>query len=198
MSLFYGFSTPGQISFTDFPCFSASGAVSGGVAGRTLYLNGALQQFNVVLDLQSADQTASSFTGTAQFLDAQGNLVNSCITSTGVIVPLGNGLAAALLIGGFPLPPGPTITTSVLPSGTVGVSYSAVVGATVGIVPFGWSIFSGALPPGLSLSPISGQPLNIGITGTPVTAGTYDFTIRVGDDVSPPRYATKDLRIVIN
>jgi hypothetical protein len=93
---FYGFSTPGQITYSDFPCFSASGTVTGAVAGRTLHLNGALQQFNVVLDLHSADQNESSFTGTAQFLDTSGNIVNSCMTPTGTIVPLGTGLATAM------------------------------------------------------------------------------------------------------
>jgi Putative Ig domain len=41
--------------------------------------------------------------------------------------------------------------------------------------PFTWTVDSGTLPPGLSLS--SGGA----ITGTPTAAGTYNFTLRVVD-----------------
>jgi len=61
----------------------------------------------------------------------------------------------------------PTITTTSLPSGTVGVPYSQTLGVTGGTTPFTWSITSGTLPPGLSLDPSSGA-----ITGTPTTPGT--------------------------
>ncbi|MEW5767715.1 MAG: putative Ig domain-containing protein [bacterium] len=74
-----------------------------------------------------------------------------------------------------------TITTTSVPSGTVGTAYSQIVSATGGTTPYTWSILSGSLPPGLSLTP--GTP-NATISGTPTTAGTYNFTVRVTDAAS--------------
>jgi hypothetical protein len=71
-------------------------------------------------------------------------------------------------------------TTSTLPAGTVGSSYSAGVSAanlnTSGPVPnvSGPVAALGSLPPGLSVLPGSGTAT---ITGTPTTAGTYNFTM---------------------
>jgi hypothetical protein len=65
----------------------------------------------------------------------------------------------------------PTITsTSPLPAGTVGTAYSQTLAAT-GDATITWSVTSGSLPAGLSLS--SGGA----ITGTPTTAGTSTPTI---------------------
>ena len=58
---------------------------------------------------------------------------------------------------------------------TVGVSYSATLSASGGTSPYTYSIASGSLPPGLSLSS-SGS-----ISGKPTTAGTYSFTTKVVD-----------------
>ncbi len=65
----------------------------------------------------------------------------------------------------------PTITTSSLPSGTVGVSYSASLTAS-GTTPITWSKASGDLPVDLTLS-TSGD-----ISGTPTTAGTFAFIVQ--------------------
>ncbi len=74
-------------------------------------------------------------------------------------------------------PQAPTITTSSLPGGTVGQSYSATLQASGGTTPYSWSIASGSLPSGLSLSS-SGT-----ISGTPTSPGTATFTVRVtGND----------------
>ncbi len=68
----------------------------------------------------------------------------------------------------------PTITTvSPLPSGTVGSAYSRAITASGGTTPYFWSIVSGDLPSGLSLS---GSGL---ISGLPNTVTTTDFTVQV-------------------
>lgn len=68
----------------------------------------------------------------------------------------------------------PTITTTCpLPAGTVGVAYNQTLSATGGKTPYTWSISDGTLPPGLSLNPGTGL-----VSGTPTTAGTFNFTIR--------------------
>ncbi|WP_164931844.1 putative Ig domain-containing protein [Dyella sp. M7H15-1] len=72
----------------------------------------------------------------------------------------------------------PTITTSTVPNGTVGVSYSTTISASGGNSPYTFSLASGSLPPGLSLSS-SGV-----FSGTPTAGGSYTFTVRVTDAAS--------------
>jgi len=86
--------------------------------------------------------------------------------------------------------PGPlTITTSSLASGTVGTGYSQTLAATGGTPPYTWSLYSGSLPAGLTLSS-SGS-----INGAPTASGTSNFTVRATDNVSAT--ATKALSIVV-
>jgi Putative Ig domain len=63
-----------------------------------------------------------------------------------------------------------------LPPGIVGTAYNAVVSVSGGTTPYQFSVVSGSLPVGLSLNPSADT-----ISGTPVTAGTYKFTVRVVD-----------------
>ena len=71
-------------------------------------------------------------------------------------------------------PTPPTITADCpLPSGTVGSSYSTILGASGGTTPYSWSLSSGSLPSGLNLNSNAGI-----ISGTPTTANTDNFTIR--------------------
>ncbi len=68
-----------------------------------------------------------------------------------------------------------SITTTSLPQGQQGVSYNASLSATGGTPPYTWSLASGSLPSGLSLSS-AGQ-----ISGLPSAAGTSSFTVAVTD-----------------
>ena len=70
-----------------------------------------------------------------------------------------------------------TVTTTSLPSGTVGSGYSQQLTLTAsgGMSPYTWSVSAGALPAGLGLS-TTGV-----ISGTPTTAGTASFTVQVVD-----------------
>ena len=70
------------------------------------------------------------------------------------------------------------ITTSSTPGGTEGAAYSVQLNATGGTTPYTWSISSGALPSGLTLS-AAGL-----ISGTPTTTGTFIFTALVTDAVA--------------
>lgn len=88
-------------------------------------------------------------------------------------------------------PPVPTITTTSLPNGTVGTAYSQTVSATGGTPAYTWSISAGSLPPPLTINASSGV-----ISGTPTTAGTYSFTVKVTDSNS--QTATQALSIVIS
>ena len=70
------------------------------------------------------------------------------------------------------------ITTTSLPNGTVSKAYSAVINASNGCTPYKWTIASGALPAGVTARP-STTTTSLNLTGTPATAATYSFTVKV-------------------
>jgi hypothetical protein len=90
------------------------------------------------------------------------------------------------------LPPeAPTITTEAVSSGTVGEFYCCGnLFASGGVQPYTWSVVAGALPPGLELPRRENT-----ISGTPTTAGTFTFTVRVTDDLGA--FSEKELFITI-
>ena len=81
----------------------------------------------------------------------------------------------------------PVITTTTLPDGIVGTSYNQTLTAT-GTTPVNWSMSSGNLPTGLSLS-AAGV-----ISGTPTAAGVFNFTIKATNSVGND---TKALSILV-
>jgi hypothetical protein len=87
-------------------------------------------------------------------------------------------------------------TTSPLPTGTVGVSYSQTLAATGGSGSYTWSVSAGALPAGLTLAVGTGV-----ISGQPTTAGAPSFTIQVTDtnsvSTTKPFSVTIDPALVI-
>ncbi len=85
----------------------------------------------------------------------------------------------------------PSITYT-FTSGTVGRSYSDFIRVDNGVSPYTWTKMSGTIPPGLSLSK-SGNYLYL--RGTPTSAGTYYFTLRVRDYYS--NTATKSFTMTI-
>lgn len=82
------------------------------------------------------------------------------------------------------------ITTTTLPGGTTGTSYSQQLSAAGGTTPYSWTVASGSLPAGLGLSS-SGV-----IGGTPTAAGSSTFTVQVTDAAS--RSATQSLTLVVS
>ena len=90
--------------------------------------------------------------------------------------------------------PGPLVITSTgdLTRGTVAVNYSHQLQRIGGTGPYTWSLDSGALPGGLSLSTSTGI-----ISGTPTAAGTFTFTVKVSD-TTPSTATSSTLRIVID
>ena len=80
----------------------------------------------------------------------------------------------------------PVITTTTLQGGKAGAAYSQTLAAT-GTAPISWSIESGSLPAGLTLSGNT-------ISGTPTTAGTFTFEVKAANGAGSD---TKELSIVI-
>ena len=81
----------------------------------------------------------------------------------------------------------PQIVTNNLPAGVTGTAYSAPLEAT-GTAPITWSLASGNLPNGLTLSSAGV------ISGTPTAAGTFNFTVQATNSAGSD---TKALAITI-
>jgi hypothetical protein len=76
-----------------------------------------------------------------------------------------------MVIAGSPL----SVVTSALPAANVGAAYSVFLVRAGGAAPYVWDVESGTLPPGIALSDAGD------LVGTPTTAGSYEFTVRVQD-----------------
>ena len=87
--------------------------------------------------------------------------------------------------------PALAVTTSSLPAGVISSPYPSTQLTAANVYGTGtWTVSSGSLPAGLSLSS-EGV-----ISGTPTTGGTANFTVRVADDGGSA--ATKALSIVVS
>src|SRR5262249_32916549 len=134
---------------------------------------------------------------TSQVTWASSNTAAATINSSGLATAVAVGtttISARLGTGGgrtgVNVVAGPlTITTSALPSATVGVAYTATLTATGGTPPYTWALASGTLPAGLTLTPSTGA-----ITGTPTAARTAHFTVRVTPGA---QNVTKGLRTTV-
>lgn len=84
------------------------------------------------------------------------------------------------------------VSTTSLPSGTIGAAYSATLQVSGGTAPYTWSIASGNIPAGLSLNTNTGL-----ISGTPTASGTANFTASVTDSESPAQTKSVTLSIAI-
>ncbi len=84
------------------------------------------------------------------------------------------------------------VTSSPLPSGTDHVKYHKVqLVASGGMAPYKWTISTGTLPHGITLS-------SAGLlSGTPTVSGTFLFTVKVKDSSSPKESTTKKFTLKI-
>jgi hypothetical protein len=158
-------SCPTNVAATGSP-YSSSVVASGGTGPYTYaVIFGSLP---TGLSLNSSTGaitgTPSGGAGTSNFTFQINDSVGDITTFSCSIV-----VSAATLIASCP----PATT------GSLGVAYSSSFSAAGGTPPYTWSIFAGALPTGLSLTPATGA-----VTGTPTVAGSFAFTGRVTDSVA--------------
>ena len=126
-------------------------------------------------------------------LSLVGSTISGTPTATGtseftVKVTSGDGQIATRPLS-IKVLPGLSVTTASLPAGIVDTAYATTLTATGGDSTFVWSIASGTLPDGLTLSADT-------ISGTPTTAGTSTFTVQVA--TGDGQTATKELSIAIH
>jgi hypothetical protein len=122
--------------------------------------------------------TAGKYDFTLQVIDSSGVTATKDL-SISAVVPTG-------------------ITTTSLPNGKMNIAYSQTLVAFGGIGSYTWTVTSGTLPTGISLIANSGYlgVMTGFITGTPTTAGTSNFTVKVTD--SSGLSATQALSITIS
>jgi hypothetical protein len=85
-----------------------------------------------------------------------------------------------------------SITASSLAAGTSSTAYSQTLSASGGTTPYAWSVASGTLPAGLTLAPSTGV-----ISGTPTTAASSTFTVKVTDGGSPAQTKSASTSITV-
>jgi hypothetical protein len=154
---------------------------------------GTSQQFTAIATY--SDGTTQDVTGTATWSSSNttaatisaGGLATGSRTGSTTISATQSGVTGSttLTVQMTPL----TVTTTSLPDATQNAPYSVTVAAKGGNPPYTWSLASGTLPSGLSLS--SGGV----ISGTPSSRGAFGFTVRATDAAS--QSATQPLNLIV-
>ncbi|MFC6645737.1 putative Ig domain-containing protein [Granulicella cerasi] len=89
-------------------------------------------------------------------------------------------------------PAPPSLTTTALPDGAVGVQYSASLGVANGTSPFTCTVTSGTLPAGLTMG------AGCVISGLPTAVANVSLGIKVTDSGSPAQSGTGTVTLKIN
>ncbi|MEP7365156.1 MAG: putative Ig domain-containing protein, partial [Acidobacteriota bacterium] len=150
---------------------------TGGTGPYTYAITGGAAPAGITLS------SAGSLSGTAT---ASGT-VNFTVTATDSTVPTAQTGSQAFSLT---INPAPTITTASLPATSVGGAYSQSLTTTPGTGALTFTI-TGALPVPLTINPSTGL-----ISGTPATAGTYNFIVTVTDTAGAT--GSKALSILVN
>jgi|GEM_PF-938288 len=154
------------------------GAFTWSVAAGTLPPGLTLSSSGVISGTPTTE-AGSPFAFTAQVTDAMA--MSDSINLSLVVNP--------------PPPPPLAIDPIVLADGLLGTPYAAqTFTATGGVPPYNWSVSTGSLPPGLSLSAagvLSGTP-------TDATGSPFAFTVQVADSATPAVTDTINVGMVVN
>ena len=171
--------TPAILSLNPYSIAAGSGAFLLTVSGSN-FQAGALVLWNST-SLSAAFQGGGQLIASvpASFLATPG-------TATIVVINPGNVQSNAV---SFSITaPALAIVTAALPTGTVGLPYTATLTATGGTPPYTWTATT-SLPPGLSLGNTGG------LSGTPTLGGSYALGVRVTD--AQGIYVTRSLTVSV-
>ena len=156
--------------------YSATLAASGGTSPYTWTLASGTLPGGLTLSTAGAISGTPTTAATSSFTVQVKDAANATATK-----------ALSIVVGAAAQPP--AVSTTSLAGGTVGTAYSATLAATGGSSPYTWTLASGTLPSGLTLSTAGA------ISGTPTTAATSSFTVQVKD--ANNLTGTKALSIVV-
>ncbi|HPP12572.1 MAG TPA: PQQ-binding-like beta-propeller repeat protein, partial [bacterium] len=152
------------------------------------------RQFNGVVSLSDLTGTISP-ASTGNFTEGywEGNVTINAVKAGNVITVAAQGKSGSSnafdVVGGQV-----KIITPSLASGYTGRFYRNRVLADGGEKPYFWSLVSGQLPPGLTLTTANSQAC---VEGTPASAGVYSFQIQVTDSSTPPGSDRRDFSLSI-
>lgn len=149
---------PGSIGVA----YSQSIAATGGTAPYIFSLQGGTLPAGLSLNTSGLISGTPLGAGTSSFTVRAQDAAGASVTATFTLVV---GSVASGIV----------INPSTVPGGAVGVPYSQAFTASGGVGPYIFALFSGALPPGLTVS-TSGV-----LSGTPTSSGSFVFTIRATD-----------------
>ncbi len=160
----------------------------------TLTLSAAAPAGGVTVNLSSSNTAAATVPSTVTFAPSTTTAIvpvtgvaagSATITASAANIPAAT--AAVTVVNTL------TITTASLPNGRVNAAYSQSLAATGGVQPYVWSLTSGTLPAGLTLS--SGGV----ISGTPTTAAAnVALTFSITDSGVSPQTKTVNLTLTID
>ncbi len=148
----------------------------------------AITHWNITLDGASA-LTASNVSSINTAISASAGTHSLTIKAQDL-----NGASATIkdtITVSSPSPVPLQITTTTLPSATVGSSCSTTLQATGGTSPYSWSVASGSLPSGMTLS--TGGT----VSGNPTAAGQSTFTVQATDSATSPQAAMATLTLMV-
>jgi len=159
---------------------------------------------------ESIDPMAFTQTGSSTWAQASSIALPSSLADSEYATMNGVSCAEAgycTAVGSLLIPSGPDSSTDIpiaatsvatlaasgasLPAAAVGASYEQQLAATGGAGQYSWSVTSGALPAGLSLSSAGA------ISGAPTAAGTGTLTVTVTDPGPPAQTASEQLTITV-
>lgn len=147
--------------------YSQSVSASGGIAPYTYAITAGALPTGLTLGGTGDITGTPTAGGTFNFT------VTATSDSTGTGAPHTGSRAYALVIA----PPTITLPASTLANGTQGVAYSAMLNpASGGTGAYSYAVTAGALPPGIVLNASSGA-----LSGTPTSAGTFNFAVTATD-----------------
>jgi hypothetical protein len=129
--------------------------------------------------IAAADSLLSTFSGKLPYNVNASSTVGTQMTTIAGQLDTFNSDGAAQ--PGCSAGPAPLTLICAASTGQVNVAYSSSLVASGGLQPYTFSIIGGSLPPGLTLNTTTGA-----ITGTPTTAGTFNFTAMVADATATP------------